>query len=52
MFHKPEPTKPVESWPFPVVEEAKAPAKKKVAAKGVVAAAKKTAAKKTTKAKK
>ena len=47
MFHKPEPTKPIEVWPFPPVEEAKAAPKKRVAAKGVVAAAKKTAAKKT-----
>ena len=48
MFHKPEPTKPVEpveAWPFPVETK---PAKKQVKK----APARKTPAKKTTKAKK
>ena len=59
MFHKPEPTKPVEIWPFPTPEAvekakeccgkcqkpaAKKPVAKKVPAKGIVAA-KKTAKK-------
>ena len=48
LFKQPEPTKPVELWPFPEqVEEAKATPKKRAPAKPKAVATKRVAVKKT-----